>query len=118
MLNYLKIKMSSQKAVGRLSFMCLHNLCGYLHPDGCPLPMNKCFHHYWSVGLEKKICTLAHLKTCFFNIKGNLNNNNKPTLVFCWDRYLNMKGITTGDGNSQRDFCAVLRKHFEESHKH
>ena len=61
------------------------------------------------------MCTPGHLKTCFFKTQGNLHDDDKPTLLFCWGRYLNMKSITTDNGNSHRGFRAGLRKYFDES---
>lgn len=110
MLNFLKIKMPSQKATGPLLFIYLHNRCSLVNPDDFHLPLGECCHQHWFGGVGEKMSTPVHLKTCFYKIKGNLYDEDKPSLLFRRGNYLNMNDITTGHGNSHRRLRAGLRK--------
>ena len=52
-----------------------------------------------------------------YKIKGNLHDDDKPSLDFRWDRYLEMRKMPTTDANAHRGFRTGLRKHFESCHK-
>ena len=94
---YLEIKKRSQKVLGPLSYMCIHNRCGFINPYQCTHALGECCHQAWHVGVGEKMCSRAHLKTCFYKIKGQRNDDDKPTLDFRWDRYLDMKSVHTND---------------------
>ena len=64
------------------------------------------------------MCSRAHLKTCFWKIPNQVNDEDKPSLDFRWGRHLDLKGIPTIDGNAHRGFRAGIRKHYEACHKH
>ena len=116
--NYLEVKKPSQKVAGPLSFMCIHNACGFLNPDRCSHALGECCHQHWTVSTKAKMCSRAHLKTCFWKIPSQLNDEDKPSLDFRWGRHLDLKGIPFLDGNAHRGFRAGIRKHYEACHKH